>query len=75
MEGLEAWDTAMRCTGQARVAPSGRVVGLDLGVALHLGRAIGYGETALAELLPSIEAGMVAGVAKLIEQGADHGNE
>lgn len=75
LEEVEAWDTADRCRGQLRVAPSGRVIGFDLPAALNVGTALGYDGRALAELLPSIEAGMVAGFAKRTEQDAGHGSE
>lgn len=48
-----------RCSGQLRAIP-GAVVGLDFGAALAIGVALGYDATALAELLPAAEAGMVA---------------
>lgn len=73
MEGLEAWDIAERCRGQVRLAPSGMVIGFDLAAVLTLGTALGYDERALAELLPAIELGMVAGVVKL--RNEQHGDE
>tara|TARA_B100001971_G_scaffold36156_1_gene31185 strand:+ start:2093 stop:2251 length:159 start_codon:yes stop_codon:yes gene_type:complete len=48
----------------------GAVIGWDLGAALALGEALGVPPLAMAELLPVIEAAMVA---KLNEQ-MDHGN-
>lgn len=62
---------AERCRGQVRLAPSGVVIGLDLPAALTLGDALGYDRTALAELLPAIELGMVAGIAKRIQERSD----
>lgn len=59
MEGWQAWDVALRCAGQLRLAP-GVAIGLDLGACLGIGAAIGYDATVLAELLPAAEAGMVA---------------
>ena len=50
---------ALRCAGQLRLAP-GAAIGLDLGACLAMGAALGYDATALAELLPAAEAGMVA---------------
>lgn len=50
-----------RCAGQLRIAP-GAVIGIDLAAALRLGEALGYDLPALAELLPSGEAGMVKAV-------------
>lgn len=49
-----------RCGGQLRVAGMGGVTGLDLGVALRVGQALGYDDRALALLLPAVEAGAVA---------------
>ncbi len=64
---------AERCRGQLRVAPSGVVIGFDLPAALTVGTALGYDGKALAELLPAIETGMVAGIAKLRTE--QHGDE
>ena len=50
---------ALRCAGQLRLAP-GAAIGLDLGACLAMGAALGYDATALAELLPAAEAGMIA---------------
>lgn len=58
--GWAAWDVLTRCSGQLRLAPQGAgVIGLDLAAAIHLGRAAGYDEQALAELLPAGETGLV----------------
>lgn len=54
----QAWDVLTRSSGQLRIAP-GAVIGIDIGVALSLGEALGYDLQALAELLPAGEAGMV----------------
>ncbi|WP_234222165.1 DUF7697 family protein [Ruegeria pomeroyi] len=48
-----------RLGGQLRVLP-GAVIGWDLTAALALGAALGVPPTAAAELLPVIEAVMVA---------------
>jgi hypothetical protein len=50
-----------RCSGQLRAIP-GAVVGLDFSAALAIGVALGYDVTALAELLPAGEAGMIAAI-------------
>ena len=55
----EAWDVPLACQGQLRLAPSGHVVGIDMGVALRLGAARGCDVAVLAELLPAAEAGLV----------------
>jgi len=54
---------------QIRIAPSGSVIGLDLGAALGMAAALGYNTAAAAELLPAAEAGIVAAV----DEAASHG--
>ena len=52
-----------RCSGQLRLAPNGAaVIGLDLAAAIALATALGYDARAVAELLPTTEAGMVAAI-------------
>ncbi|PPB79396.1 hypothetical protein LV82_02932 [Albidovulum inexpectatum] len=63
-EGWQVWDLVGRLGGQLRVLP-GAVIGWDMGAALVLGNALGVPPLVLAELLPVIEAVMVA---KLNEQ-------
>ena len=53
------WHLAQRLGGRLRVA-SRAVIGWDMTAALALGRALGVDERALGELLPEIEAVMVA---------------
>ncbi len=48
-----------RCSGQLRAIP-GAAVGLDFSAALAIGAALGYDATALAELLPAGESGLIA---------------
>ena len=55
----EAWDVLLACQGQLRLAPSGHVIGIDMGTALRLGAARGYDLAVLSELLPAAEAGLV----------------
>ncbi len=55
------------CQRQLRPAPAGGILGLDLAVALQIGAALGYGQAALAALLPAAEAGMMAA----FEEAAD----
>ena len=50
---------ALRCASQLRCIP-GTVIGLDLGACLSIGLALGYDATALAELLPAAESGLIA---------------
>ena len=68
-EGLQVWDLIGRLGGQLRVLP-GAVIGWDMSAALALGEALGVPPLAMAELLPVVEAVMVA---KLNEQ-MDHSN-
>ena len=63
------WDLVSRLGGQLRVLP-GAVIGWDMSAALALGSALGVPPAAAAELLPVLEAVMVA---KLNEQ-MDHAN-
>ncbi|MCL4189307.1 MAG: hypothetical protein KJZ85_17035 [Rhodobacteraceae bacterium] len=63
-EGWQVWDLVGRLGGQLRVTP-GAVIGWDLTAALCLGDALGVPPAVAAELLPVIEAVMVA---KLNEQ-------
>lgn len=69
VEGWQVWDLVGRLGGQLRVLP-GAVVGWDMSAALALADALGVPPAAAAELLPVIEAVMVA---KLNEQ-MDHSN-
>jgi hypothetical protein len=52
----------LACQGQLRLAPSGRVTGIDMNVALKIGAARGCDPAVLSELLPAAEAGLVAGL-------------
>lgn len=58
-EGWQVWDLVGRLGGQLRVLP-GAVIGWDMTAALALGDALGIPPFAMAELLPVIEAVMVA---------------
>jgi hypothetical protein len=55
----EAWDVLLACQGQLRLAPSGRVIGIDMHAALKLAAARGCDLAVLAELVPAAEAGLV----------------
>jgi hypothetical protein len=55
----EAWDVLLACQGQLRLAPSGRMVGIDMNAALKLGAARGCDRAVLSELLPAAEAGLI----------------
>jgi hypothetical protein len=45
--------------GQLRLASSGHVIGIGMGVALSIAAARGYNLAVLSELLPAAEAGLV----------------
>jgi hypothetical protein len=49
----------LACQGQLRLAPSGRVVGIEMSTALRLSAVRGYDLAVLSELLPAAEAGLV----------------
>jgi hypothetical protein len=59
----EAWNVLLACQGQLRLAPSGRVIGIDVSTALLIGRARGYDPAVVAELLPWAESGLVDSLA------------
>ena len=61
------WDLSLRLAGQLRIVP-GAVIGFDMGVALQMARALGVAEVTVIEMLPEIEAKMVA---RLNEAGAE----
>lgn len=68
---MQVWDLVGRLGGQLRLAPSGGIVGWDLGAALALARALGIDPAPVAELLPPIEAVMVGKLFERMEQ--EHG--
>ena len=45
--------------GQVRIAPSGRVLGIDVTAALTIARARGFDEGVVSELLQAVEAGLI----------------
>jgi hypothetical protein len=55
----EVWDVLLACQGQLRLAPSGHVIGIDMGVALKIAAARGCDLGVLSELLSAAEAGLV----------------
>jgi len=61
-----------RLGGQMRVIP-GAVVGLDMGAALAMARALGVDEGLVAELLPGIEAVMVRRMNEQVKGGRGDG--
>ncbi|RME96709.1 MAG: hypothetical protein D6773_16810 [Alphaproteobacteria bacterium] len=58
-EGCQVWDLVGRLGGQVRVAPTGGVVGWDMGAAMALAVALGVDPAAVGYLLPPLEAVMV----------------
>jgi len=68
---VQVWDLVGRLSGQLRVAPSGGIVGWDMGAALALAGALGVPGVVVAEWLPAIEAMMVAKLNERLEQ--EHG--
>ncbi len=61
-----------RLGGQLRIAPSGGIIGWDMGSALVLARALSVPGVAIAELLPAIEAVMVGKLNEQIAENANH---
>jgi hypothetical protein len=55
----QVWDVLLACQGQLRLAPSGQVIGIEIGEALELAGARGYDVAVLSELLPAAEAGLI----------------
>jgi hypothetical protein len=49
----------LACQGQLRLAPSGHVIGIEMGVALEFAAARGWDLGVLWVLLPAAEAGLV----------------
>ncbi len=66
---MQVWDLVGRLGGQLRVAPSGGVLGWDMGAALALARALGVDPAPVAELLPAVEAVMVGTLNERIASG------
>jgi hypothetical protein len=64
-----AWNVLLACQGQLRLAPSGHVIGIDMGVALRIAAACGYDLAVLSELLPAAEAGLVEALSTAGGQG------
>ena len=59
-----------RCAGQLRMGAMGPV-GLDFTAAFGMAAALGYCPTALAELLPSAEAGLMRGMMRRMNKSED----
>ena len=59
-----------RCSGQLRMGAMGPV-GLDFIAAFQMAAALGYCSTALAELLPAAEAGLMRGIMRRMKKNED----
>ncbi len=59
MEEHQAWEVFTASLGQLRIAPSGRVLGIDMTAALAIARARGFDEGVISELLQAAEAGLI----------------
>lgn len=68
MEGWEAWDVALRCAGQLRTAQLA-VIGIDMNAALKIAETLGHEVTAVADLLPACESGMVSAINAKVNEG------
>jgi hypothetical protein len=60
--------------GQLRVAPSGAILGWDLGTALAMASALGLDPLPAAEMLPLIEAAAVRGLNQTLLASLDRDN-
>jgi hypothetical protein len=68
VEGWQAWDVALKCSGQLRMTQLA-VIGIDLAAAMQLASALGHDLTAAANLLPACEDGMVAAINEKLSAG------
>lgn len=59
IDGVLIWDLFMRLGGQWRIGMAG-ATGLDLGMALQLGRALGIPDLGVAEFIPEMETAALA---------------
>ena len=59
MEEHQAWEVFTASLGQLRIAPSGRVLGIDMTAALGIARARGFDEGVISELLQAAEGGLI----------------
>ena len=58
MEGFEAWEVLLRCSGQFKLYPSGKIAGFDIPTILSVTHVLGYEPRALLLLLDYAEAGL-----------------
>ncbi len=68
MEGWEAWDIALRCAGQLRMAQFA-VIGIDMTAALKITEALCIDPIGIAELLPACESGMISAINAKVNEG------
>lgn len=68
MEGWETWDVALKCAGQLRTVQLA-VIGLDMNAALKIAETLGHEVSAVAELLPACESGMVSAINTKVNEG------
>ncbi|MER2520944.1 MAG: hypothetical protein ABTQ34_09735 [Bdellovibrionales bacterium] len=66
VEGWEAWDIALRCAGQLRVAGL-LVTGIDMVAVIKIAEALGYSLNATADLISSNEIGIVQAFNKRLQ--------
>ena len=62
MEEHQTWEVFTASLGQVRIAPSGRVLGIDMTAAFTIARARGFDEAVVSELLQAAEAGLIEAV-------------
>lgn len=55
----QAWEILEACTSQLRLAPSGKVLGIDMGAALNIAKARNFDLEIVTELLKEGEAGIL----------------
>ena len=67
----QAWEILESCTSQLRLAPSGRVVGIDMGAALEIAKARSFDLEIVTELLKEGEAGILDAITQ--EENTKHG--
>jgi hypothetical protein len=67
----QAWEILESCTSQLRLAPSGRVVGIDMVAALEIAKARNFDLEIVADLLKQGEAGILDAITQ--EENVKHG--
>ena len=59
LEEHQAWEVLAASLGQLRIAPSGRVLGIDMTAALRIAQARRFDESVISELLQAAEVGWI----------------